>query len=105
MEKIDILFIALIIAVLIVAVYISYLKAKTNFLLYVLNQHTDALNGLVNIADSQRTLFDKQTKANDTFIEFSINQIKLNNKFEKHLQDKTVHSPSFTGGRRSEAEA
>lgn len=105
MEKIDILFIALGIATFIVAVYISYLKAKTDFLLYIINQHTNAINGLAEIADSQRILFAKQKETNDAFIKFNSIQVKLNNKFDKHLQDRTVHFPSPTGGRRSEAEA
>ena len=105
MEKIDILFIALGIIVFIVAVYISYLKAKTDFLLYIINQHTNAIKGLVEIADSQRILFAKQTETNDAFIKFNSIQVKLNNKFDKHLQDRTIHFPSLTGGRRSEAEA
>ena len=105
MEKIDVLFIAFGIAVFIIAVYISYLKAKTDFLLYIINLHTDAIDGLTNIANSQKQLFNKQTEINKTLIKFNDIQVKVNNKFDKHLQDRTVHFPSPTGGRRSEAEA
>lgn len=105
MEKIDILFAALIIVVFIFTAYISYLKAKTDFLLYLVNQHTDAISGLASIADSQRILYIKQREINNNFIEFNEAQIKLNNKFDKHIRDRYTHFPSPTGGRRSEAEA
>ena len=105
MEKINVLFVALVIVVLIFAVYISYLKAKTDFLMNIINIHTDTLNGLVEIVDSQRILLAKQKEINDTLIKSNNIQLKFNNKFSKYIQDEVAHSPSSTGGRRSEAEA
>lgn len=70
MEKIDILFIAFVVFVIIVSCYIAYLKAGINFLCDTLAKHESAIDGLAdcmmhqaNINDNQREIdkivFDK----------------------------------------------
>lgn len=91
MEKVDILFIALVISVLIFSGYIAYFKAKTDFLLWLADNQRDKINAIVEIVE------------NDLAIQK--NQQEVNHSFLRHISDDSVHCPSPTGGRRSEAEA
>lgn len=91
MEKINILFIALAISVIIFSAYIAYLKAKTDFLLWLANNQRDKINAILEVVEKDLALHNKQTNINDSFI--------------KHMADDSVHRTFPTGGRRSEAEA
>ena len=91
MEKINILFIVLVISVIIFSAYIAYLKAKTDFILWLINNQNDKIRAIMEIVESDLALQKKQKEINDIVF--------------KHIADDNLHRISPTGGRRSEAEA
>lgn len=64
MEKIDILFIAFVIFVIIVSCYIVYLRAGVNFLLEMLAKHHAGLEELLKAMEKQSTINEMQSEVN-----------------------------------------
>lgn len=98
MERIDVLAIALIINVIIFIVYIGYLKFLINILFNIVDNQRDVIKHITDIVESQSAFNEQQRKINAA-------QVSFNAMIDKHINDSDIHSPSPTGGRRSEAEA
>lgn len=64
MEKIDVLFIGLVIFVIVASLYIAYLKAGLNFLMDMLAKQQAGLEELLKAMEVQSTINEKQTEIN-----------------------------------------
>ena len=64
MEKIDVLFIGLVIFVIVASLYIAYLKAGINFLIDMLAKQQVGLEELLKAMEVQSTINEKQTEIN-----------------------------------------
>ena len=64
MEKVDVLFIAFVIFVIIISGYIIYLKAGINFLCETLAKHHAGLEELVKAMEAQSSINEKQVEIN-----------------------------------------
>ena len=78
MEKIDILFTAFVIFVIIISCYIAYLKTGINFLCETLAKHQLAMNELLEAMQNQGNINTKQGEINKIiYDELKINHNKL----------------------------
>ena len=78
MEKIDILFAAFVIFVIIISCYIAYLKTGINFLCETLAKHQLAMNELLEAMQNQVNINSKQGEINKIiYDELKINHNKL----------------------------
>lgn len=78
MEKIDILFAAFVIFVIIISCYIAYLKTGINFLCETLAKHEVAMNELLEAMEKQVSINSKQGEINKIiYDELNINHNKL----------------------------
>ena len=78
MEKIDILFAAFVIFVIIISCYIDYLKTGINFLCETLAKHQIAMNELLEAMQNQVDINTKQGEINKIiYDELKINNNKL----------------------------
>ena len=78
MEKIDILFAAFVIFVIIISCYIAYLKTGINFLCETLAKHQIAMNELLEAMQNQGNINTKQGEINKIiYDELKINHNKL----------------------------
>lgn len=93
MEKIDILFAALVVSVVIFAINIIFINLRLKIINDIIDIQTDIINSLVECCDRSARMHINQTKINEA-------QNKFNDKIVNALID-----TSSTGGRRSEAEA
>lgn len=100
MEKIDILAIALCVAVVIFTVYITYLKEGINFCVEMLACQHNIIENLTKALENNNKLFDKQCEWNNAQVGINEAQLRFNSEIEKH-----INYNSSTGCRRSEAEA
>lgn len=98
MERIDVLAIALIINAIIFIAYIGYLKFLINILFNIVDNQRDVIKDIMDIIEKQYAFNEQQNKVNAA-------QVSVNIMIDKHIKDSNIHSPSPTGGRRSEAEA
>ena len=64
MEKIDVLFIGLVIFVIVASLYIAYLKAGVNFLIDMLAKQQVGLEELLKAMEVQSSINEKQTEFN-----------------------------------------
>lgn len=64
MEKIDVLFIGLVIFVIVASLYIAYLKAGINFLIDMLAKQQVGLEELLKAMEVQSSINEKQTEFN-----------------------------------------
>lgn len=64
MEKIDVLFIGLVIFVIVASLYIAYLKAGINFLIDMLAKQQAGLNELLKAMEQQVNINEKQEQIN-----------------------------------------
>ena len=79
MEKIDVLFIAFVIFVIIISCYIIYLKAGINFLCENLAKHQVVMDNLLDVMMRQANINDAQKEINDIITKaLKINNINLN---------------------------
>lgn len=83
MEKIDVLFIAFVIFVIIVSCYIVYLKAGINFLLDTLVKHRTVIEKILEMEEAQHKINTAQDEYNTNI---------------RKLLDILIHSSSPTGG-------
>ena len=78
MEKVDVLFIAFVIFVIIISSYIIYLKAGINFLCDTLAKHQVAMNGLLEVIERQAHINETQGEINKlVFDKLKMNNINL----------------------------
>lgn len=78
MEKIDILFIAFVIFVIIVSCYIVYLKAGINFLCETLAKHQIVMDNLLDVMNRQVTINTEQGEINKIILKaLKINSVNL----------------------------
>ena len=78
MEKVDVLFIAFVIFVIIISGYIIYLKAGINFLCETLAKHQIAMNELLEAMQNQGNINNTQGEINKIiYDELKINHNKL----------------------------
>lgn len=78
MEKVDVLFIAFVIFVIIISGYIIYLKAGINFLCETLAKHQVAMNDLLEVMERQVHINETQGDINKlVFDKLKINNINL----------------------------
>lgn len=75
MEKVDVLFIAFVIFVIIISGYIIYLKAGINFLCGTLAKHQAAMNELLAVMEHQVHINNTQGEINKVFCD----KLKINN--------------------------
>lgn len=83
MEKIDVLFIAFVIFVIIISGYIVYLKAGINFLLDTLVKHRTVIEKILEMEEGQHKINTAQDEYNTNI---------------RKLLDILIHSSSPTGG-------
>ena len=80
MEKIDVLFIAFVIFVIIISAYIVYLKAGINFLCETLAKHRVAMDEILTALNHQANINTEQGEINEIIYKtLKINNIKLDN--------------------------
>lgn len=78
MEKVDVLFIAFVIFVIIISCYIVYLKAGINFLCETLAKHRATMNELLEVMEHQVHINNTQGEINKVFCDkLNINNINL----------------------------
>ena len=78
MEKVDVLFIAFVIFVIIISGYIIYLKAGINFLCETLANHRAVINELLEVMEHQVHINNTQGEINKVFCDkLNINNINL----------------------------